>query len=157
MQSVAWSCRTLKPCVSADPPGVFPIRSLKRVLTWALFWLCVWGKQEESSHAGAGLKGVVLSKCFRLVKPPCAIDFWSSKDTVTNQKWKVETALTSLFLNSSRVLYIGLACNTARYIYISYLENAWTVLPMEVLQGKIVHSWPFGLSSCAYVYFSPKL
>uniref|UniRef100_A0A8D2N8Y8 Major facilitator superfamily associated domain-containing protein n=1 Tax=Zonotrichia albicollis TaxID=44394 RepID=A0A8D2N8Y8_ZONAL len=35
-----------------------------------------------------------------------------------------------------RVLYIGLACNTARYIYISYLENAWTVLPMEVLQGK---------------------
>ncbi|KAL0626467.1 retrotransposable element ORF2 protein, partial [Plecturocebus cupreus] len=33
------------------------------------------------------------------------------------------------------VLYIGLACNTARYIYISYLENAWTVLPMEVLQG----------------------
>ncbi|XP_054578935.1 major facilitator superfamily domain-containing protein 6 isoform X1 [Eptesicus fuscus] len=34
-----------------------------------------------------------------------------------------------------RVLYIGLACNTARYIYISYLQNAWTVLPMEVLQG----------------------
>ena len=37
-----------------------------------------------------------------------------------------------------RVLYIGLACNTARYIYISYLENAWTVLPMEVLQGKLI-------------------
>ncbi|OCT61392.1 major facilitator superfamily domain-containing protein 6 [Xenopus laevis] len=34
-----------------------------------------------------------------------------------------------------RVLYIGLACNTARYLYISYIENAWTVLPMEVLQG----------------------
>ncbi|KAB5526215.1 hypothetical protein PHYPO_G00149120 [Pangasianodon hypophthalmus] len=34
-----------------------------------------------------------------------------------------------------RVLYIGLACNTARYLYISYLNNAWTVLPMEVLQG----------------------
>ncbi|KAF5888533.1 major facilitator superfamily domain-containing protein 6-A-like, partial [Clarias magur] len=34
-----------------------------------------------------------------------------------------------------RVLYIGLACNTARYLYISYLTNAWTVLPMEVLQG----------------------
>ncbi|CAN9498161.1 unnamed protein product [Ophioblennius macclurei] len=34
-----------------------------------------------------------------------------------------------------RVLYIGLACNTARYLYISYLENAWAVLPMEVLQG----------------------
>ncbi|XP_048834723.1 major facilitator superfamily domain-containing protein 6-A-like isoform X2 [Brienomyrus brachyistius] len=34
-----------------------------------------------------------------------------------------------------RVLYLGLACNTARYLYISYLENAWTVLPMEVLQG----------------------
>ncbi|XP_040295645.1 major facilitator superfamily domain-containing protein 6 [Bufo bufo] len=34
-----------------------------------------------------------------------------------------------------RVLYIGLACNTARYLYISYMGNAWTVLPMEVLQG----------------------
>ncbi|XP_069839620.1 major facilitator superfamily domain-containing protein 6 isoform X2 [Dendropsophus ebraccatus] len=34
-----------------------------------------------------------------------------------------------------RVLYIGLACNTARYLYISYMDNAWTVLPMEVLQG----------------------
>ncbi|XP_057685876.1 major facilitator superfamily domain-containing protein 6-A-like [Corythoichthys intestinalis] len=34
-----------------------------------------------------------------------------------------------------RVLYIGLGCNTARYLYISYLHNAWTVLPMEVLQG----------------------
>ncbi|XP_036831127.1 major facilitator superfamily domain-containing protein 6 isoform X1 [Oncorhynchus mykiss] len=34
-----------------------------------------------------------------------------------------------------RVLYIGLACNTARFLYISYLENAWIVLPMEVLQG----------------------
>ncbi|XP_060786454.1 major facilitator superfamily domain-containing protein 6-B isoform X2 [Neoarius graeffei] len=34
-----------------------------------------------------------------------------------------------------RVLYIGLACNTIRYLYISYLENAWVVLPMEVLQG----------------------
>ncbi|GCC32400.1 major facilitator superfamily domain-containing protein 6-B [Chiloscyllium punctatum] len=34
-----------------------------------------------------------------------------------------------------RVLYIGLACNTARFLYISYLENAWYVLPMEVLQG----------------------
>lgn len=34
-----------------------------------------------------------------------------------------------------RVLYIGLACNTARYLYISYITNAWSVLPMEVLQG----------------------
>lgn len=34
-----------------------------------------------------------------------------------------------------RVLYIGLACNTARYLYISYIDNAWIVLPMEVLQG----------------------
>ena len=42
------------------------------------------------------------------------------------------------FLFFFRVLYIGLACNTARYIYISYLENAWTVLPMEVLQGKLI-------------------
>lgn len=39
-------------------------------------------------------------------------------------------------LLSCRVLYIGLACNTARYLYISYLENAWVVLPMEVLQGE---------------------
>lgn len=58
--------------------------------------------------------------------------------------------MTSLFLNPSRVLYIGLACNTARYIYISYLENAWTVLPMEVLQGKIVHSWPSRMSVFAF-------
>lgn len=42
------------------------------------------------------------------------------------------SCLHSLF----RVLYIGLACNTARYLYISYLENAWIVLPMEVLQGE---------------------
>lgn len=40
-----------------------------------------------------------------------------------------------LLTSPSRVLYIGLACNTARYLYISYLENAWIVLPMEVLQG----------------------
>lgn len=57
---------------------------------------------------------------------------------ITYQKTKVQTVLTSLFLISFRVLYIGLACNTARYIYISYLENAWTVLPMEVLQGMTV-------------------
>uniref|UniRef100_A0A3Q4HDT3 Major facilitator superfamily domain containing 6a n=1 Tax=Neolamprologus brichardi TaxID=32507 RepID=A0A3Q4HDT3_NEOBR len=38
-------------------------------------------------------------------------------------------------LSFLRVLYIGLACNTARYLYISYLENAWIVLPMEILQG----------------------
>lgn len=46
--------------------------------------------------------------------------------------------LVTLFFFFFRVLYIGLACNTARYIYISYLENAWTVLPMEVLQGKLI-------------------
>ncbi|XP_078450048.1 major facilitator superfamily domain-containing protein 6 isoform X1 [Lampetra planeri] len=34
-----------------------------------------------------------------------------------------------------RVLYLGLACNTARYLYISYLVNPWYVLPMEILQG----------------------
>lgn len=45
-----------------------------------------------------------------------------------------------------RVLYIGLACNTARYLYISYLQNAWTVLPMEVLQGNIhTFLWQLGL------------
>lgn len=41
---------------------------------------------------------------------------------------------------SLRVLYIGLACNTARYLYISYLENAWSVLPMEILQGNLFPS-----------------
>lgn len=45
------------------------------------------------------------------------------------------TALSSVCL---RVLYIGLACNTARYLYISYLENAWSVLPMEILQGNLI-------------------
>lgn len=49
------------------------------------------------------------------------------------------------FLCVPRVLYIGLACNTARYIYISYLENAWTVLPMEVLQGESGSPRPVGL------------
>ena len=34
-------------------------------------------------------------------------------------------------LSHLRVLYIGLACNTARYLYISYLENAWIVLPID--------------------------
>ncbi|XP_036397245.1 major facilitator superfamily domain-containing protein 6-like [Megalops cyprinoides] len=38
-------------------------------------------------------------------------------------------------LGHIRVLYIGLACNTARYLYISYLQNAWIILPMELLQG----------------------
>lgn len=46
-----------------------------------------------------------------------------------------------------RVLYIGLACNTARYLYISYLQNAWVVLPMEVLQGE-------GIGACRqYTFF----
>lgn len=49
---------------------------------------------------------------------------------------------------SSRVLYIGLACNTARYIYISYLENAWTVLPMEVLQGELMAGWHENIPCC---------
>lgn len=46
---------------------------------------------------------------------------------------------------SLRVLYIGLACNTARYLYISYLENAWSVLPMEILQGKFRPSLQGGI------------
>ena len=50
----------------------------------------------------------------------------------------ISTSDSFFFLFFFRVLYIGLACNTARYIYISYLENAWTVLPMEVLQGKLI-------------------
>ncbi len=47
--------------------------------------------------------------------------------------WYLRPVLLHVF--PLRVLYIGLACNTARYLYISYLQNAWTVLPMEVLQG----------------------
>lgn len=51
-----------------------------------------------------------------------------------------------------RVLYIGLACNTARYLYISYLDNAWIVLPMEVLQGEksggvVLPDWPYQTGS----------
>ncbi len=51
-----------------------------------------------------------------------------------------------------RVLYIGLACNTARFLYISYLDNAWIVLPMEVLQGKksggfVLPDWPYQTGS----------
>ena len=52
--------------------------------------------------------------------------------------FSISTSDSFFFLFFFRVLYIGLACNTARYIYISYLENAWTVLPMEVLQGKLI-------------------
>lgn len=53
-----------------------------------------------------------------------------------------------IVLSFFRVLYIGLACNTARYLYISYLENAWIVLPMEVLQGEkncvsVSPHWPY--------------
>lgn len=51
-----------------------------------------------------------------------------------------------------RVLYIGLACNTARYIYISYLENAWTVLPMEVLQGKLTAGMNYFSTWLSYDY-----
>lgn len=50
-------------------------------------------------------------------------------------------------LVSLRVLYIGLACNTARYLYISYLENAWSVLPMEILQGKLMPSLQGGVGT----------
>lgn len=51
-----------------------------------------------------------------------------------------------LLLCPLRVLYIGLACNTARYLYISYLEKAWSVLPMEILQGKTIprKGWALG-------------
>ncbi|XP_068715811.1 major facilitator superfamily domain-containing protein 6-like [Montipora foliosa] len=34
-----------------------------------------------------------------------------------------------------RVLYIGLLGNVIRFIYISFLQNPWLVLPLEILQG----------------------
>jgi len=134
----------------------FPIRILKRVLSSALVWVSVWSGQEESWCLGAGL-GVwfVLRNYFRLARCLYAwlLKQWGTvRCSVTYQERKVPTALTFLFLASCRVLYIGLACNTARYIYISYLENAWTVLPMEVLQGKTVQSCPSRVRSGAYIY-----
>lgn len=53
---------------------------------------------------------------------------------------------------SLRVLYIGLACNTARYLYISYLENAWSVLPMEILQGNLFPSLWGGIRTTGSVW-----
>ncbi|KAK2108693.1 Major facilitator super domain-containing protein 6 [Saguinus oedipus] len=52
-----------------------------------------------------------------------------------SEDWQLFCSKGLSIVKVEMVLYIGLACNTARYIYISYLENAWTVLPMEVLQG----------------------
>ncbi|XP_060683356.1 major facilitator superfamily domain-containing protein 6-B [Hemiscyllium ocellatum] len=56
-----------------------------------------------------------------------------------------------------RVLYIGLACNTARFLYISYLENAWYVLPMEVLQGVTHASVWAACISCLSAAVPPAL
>lgn len=39
------------------------------------------------------------------------------------------------FVGHIRVLYIGLFGNFLRFIYISFLENPWLVLPLEILQG----------------------
>lgn len=38
-----------------------------------------------------------------------------------------------------KVIYIGLAGNVIRFLYISWLESPWLVLPLEVLQG-ITHA-----------------
>ena len=38
-----------------------------------------------------------------------------------------------------KVIYIGLVGNVIRFLYISWLENPWLVLPLEVLQG-ITHA-----------------
>ena len=34
-----------------------------------------------------------------------------------------------------KVMYIGLAGNIARFMYISWLKNPWWVLPFEFVQG----------------------
>lgn len=109
---------------------------------WFIFFsiriLNVLNGQEESLCLGVGLKGCILCWANALDWQTVCMQITSKSVSyiITCQKGKVQTMLTSPFFISFRVLYIGLACNTARYIYISYLENAWTVLPMEVLQGK---------------------
>lgn len=38
----------------------------------------------------------------------------------------------------TKVLCAGLAFNAARFIYISWLDNPWWVLPFELIQGKLL-------------------
>lgn len=71
-------------------------------------------------------------------------------------KYDMEVLHDCVFFVFFRVLYIGLACNTARYLYISYLENAWIVLPMEVLQGEksgvfVLLDWPYHTGSGVWI------
>lgn len=34
-----------------------------------------------------------------------------------------------------KILYVGLAANVLRFVYIALIPNAWLVLPIELLQG----------------------
>lgn len=34
-----------------------------------------------------------------------------------------------------KILYVGLAANVLRFLYIALIPNAWLVLPIELLQG----------------------
>lgn len=36
-----------------------------------------------------------------------------------------------------KVLYMGLICNVARFLYVSWLKDPWLVLPLEFVQGLI--------------------
>jgi hypothetical protein len=39
-----------------------------------------------------------------------------------------------------KILYVGLAANAVRFLYISLIPNAWFVLPIELLQGVLYAS-----------------
>lgn len=52
----------------------------------------------------------------------------------------------------TRVLCVGLACNSARFIYVAWLDNPWWVLPFELIQGKSLLFW-FMFAQNYFLYF----
>lgn len=54
--------------------------------------------------------------------------------------------LSNVFSGHLNIIYAGLVGNVARFIYISYLENPWWVLPFEFVQGK-TNSSNFAITS----------
>ena len=36
-----------------------------------------------------------------------------------------------------QVLCLGLACSILRFLYISYIQSPWGVIPFELIQGEI--------------------
>ncbi|EDV20907.1 uncharacterized protein TRIADDRAFT_1695, partial [Trichoplax adhaerens] len=49
-----------------------------------------------------------------------------------------------------RLIYIALIANAARFIYISFVKQAWLILPVEILQG-LTHALVWS-ASISYVY-----